>query len=89
MRRATLEYGLPKCRTTSCKHTDDWNPLLCLRHLLTHPFVGFSYNGPNCPIGHGSLMACMDVATEYIFRWADKIAKQNIKYVMSDMIITC
>lgn len=42
----------------------------------------FIYNGPNCPIGHGSLMACMDVATEYIFRWADKIAKQNIKYAL-------
>ncbi|SMR57333.1 unnamed protein product [Zymoseptoria tritici ST99CH_3D1] len=42
----------------------------------------FIFNGPNCPIGHGSLMACMDFAADYILRWCDKIASQGIKYVV-------
>ncbi|KJX96439.1 flavin-binding monooxygenase like protein [Zymoseptoria brevis] len=42
----------------------------------------FIFNGPNCPIGHGSLMACMDFAADYILRWCDKIASQGIKSVL-------
>jgi cation diffusion facilitator CzcD-associated flavoprotein CzcO len=39
----------------------------------------FIFNGPNCPIGHGSLMACMDAASDYMLQWFSKIASQGIK----------
>ncbi|KAK4990721.1 hypothetical protein LTR66_006724 [Elasticomyces elasticus] len=39
----------------------------------------FIFNGPNCPIGHGSLLAVMEWTAEYILRWVRKIATQSIK----------
>ncbi|KAG0134306.1 hypothetical protein HOY82DRAFT_577451 [Tuber indicum] len=42
----------------------------------------FIVNGPNCPVGHGSLLSVMEWTTEYIIRWAKKIASENIKAVM-------
>lgn len=41
----------------------------------------FIFNGPNCPVGHGSLLAVMDWTAEYILRWCRKIATEGIKYV--------
>ncbi|KAL2004939.1 hypothetical protein VTN00DRAFT_2789 [Thermoascus crustaceus] len=41
----------------------------------------FIFNGPNCPAGHGSLLAVMEWTAEYILRWCRKIAKQDIKSV--------
>ncbi|KAL5320140.1 hypothetical protein ACEPPN_010941 [Leptodophora sp. 'Broadleaf-Isolate-01'] len=41
----------------------------------------FIFNGPNCPIGHGSLMGVLDVMSDYVFRWCSKISAQNIKSV--------
>ena len=39
----------------------------------------FIVNGPNCPVGHGSLLSVMEWTTEYIIRWAKKIASEDIK----------
>jgi hypothetical protein len=38
------------------------------------------FNGPNSPVGHGSLLAVMEWTAEYILRWVRKIATQGIKY---------
>lgn len=40
----------------------------------------FIFNGPNCPVGHGSLLACMEWTAEYMLRWCKKIASEDIKY---------
>jgi cation diffusion facilitator CzcD-associated flavoprotein CzcO len=39
----------------------------------------FIFNGPNSPVGHGSLLAAMDWTAEYILRWCEKIASQDIR----------
>lgn len=41
----------------------------------------FMFNGPNCPVGHGSLLAVMERTAEYILRWCKKIATEDIKSV--------
>lgn len=43
----------------------------------------FIFNGPNCPVGHGSLLAVMEWTAEYILRWCEKIATTDIRYVAS------
>ncbi|KAG0636618.1 hypothetical protein HOY80DRAFT_891024 [Tuber brumale] len=43
----------------------------------------FIVNGPNSPVGHGSLLSVMEWTTEYIIRWAKKIASENIKAVIA------
>lgn len=40
----------------------------------------FMFNGPNCPVGHGSLLAAMDSTAQWILRWCKKIATEHIKY---------
>lgn len=40
----------------------------------------FIFNGPNCPVGHGSLLAVMEWTAEYILRWCKKIATEDIRY---------
>ncbi|PWW77715.1 FAD/NAD(P)-binding domain-containing protein [Tuber magnatum] len=42
----------------------------------------FIVNGPNCPVGHGSLLSVMEWTIEYIIRWAKKMASEDIKAVM-------
>lgn len=43
----------------------------------------FIFNGPNCPVGHGSLLSVMDWTANYIMRWIKKISTGDIKYVPS------
>jgi cation diffusion facilitator CzcD-associated flavoprotein CzcO len=43
----------------------------------------FIFNGPNCPVGHGSLLSVMEWTAEYVLRWAKKIASEEIKYIHS------
>jgi cation diffusion facilitator CzcD-associated flavoprotein CzcO len=40
----------------------------------------FICNGPNCPIGHGGVLAAIESTVEYICKWAQKVAKEDIKY---------
>lgn len=42
----------------------------------------FVYNGPNAPISNGSVHTCLGWMSDYILRWAEKIARQDIKYVL-------
>lgn len=39
----------------------------------------FIFNGPNCPVGHGSLLAAMDTTADWVLRWCKKIAREDIK----------
>lgn len=39
----------------------------------------YGFNGPNCPINHGSVLTQMSWTADYIVRWAEKIATQDIK----------
>jgi hypothetical protein len=41
----------------------------------------FMYNGPNCVISHGSVLTQVSWTSEYILRWVNKIATQDIKSV--------
>jgi cation diffusion facilitator CzcD-associated flavoprotein CzcO len=41
----------------------------------------FTMLGLNTPIGHGSLMAVIDWAADYILRWCEKIAREDIRTV--------
>ncbi|CAG7921120.1 unnamed protein product [Penicillium olsonii] len=41
----------------------------------------FIFNGPNCPIAHGSLLAAMDSTADWIYKWCNKIASEDIKSV--------
>lgn len=41
----------------------------------------FMFNGPNCPVSHGSVLTCISWTCDYILRWAEKIATQDIKQV--------
>lgn len=39
----------------------------------------FIFNGPNCPISHGSLLTEVSWTCDYILRWAKRIAEHDIK----------
>lgn len=41
----------------------------------------FMYNGPNAVIAHGSVLTQVSWTSDYILRWAKKIAEQDIKSV--------
>lgn len=41
----------------------------------------FIFNGPNCPISHGSVLTQISWTCDYILRWAKKIATQDIKSI--------
>ena len=41
----------------------------------------YMFNGPNCPISHGSVLTQVSWTCDYILRWAKKIATQDIKSV--------
>jgi cation diffusion facilitator CzcD-associated flavoprotein CzcO len=41
----------------------------------------YMFNGPNCPISHGSVLTQISWTCDYILRWAKKMATQDIKYV--------
>ena len=38
----------------------------------------FIFNGPNCPVGHGSLLSVMEWTAQYMLKWAKKIATEDI-----------
>lgn len=46
----------------------------------------FVFNGPNCPIGHESVLSFMDWMADYILRWCRKIAIEDIRYVWSPSV---
>ncbi|KHN98020.1 Flavin monooxygenase-like protein [Metarhizium album ARSEF 1941] len=48
----------------------------------------FVFNGPNAPVGHGSLLSVMEWTAEYILRWCRKMATQGIKSVTVDSVAT-
>lgn len=39
----------------------------------------FIFNGPNCPISHGSVLTQISWTCNYILRWAKKISSEDIK----------
>ncbi|KAJ5617930.1 hypothetical protein N7537_003044 [Penicillium hordei] len=41
----------------------------------------FMFNGPNCPIGHGSVPQMISWTADYILKWLKKIAREDIKSV--------
>ncbi|KAH6886926.1 hypothetical protein B0T10DRAFT_461389 [Thelonectria olida] len=41
----------------------------------------FIFNGPNCPVGHGSLLAVMEWTADWILKWCRKISCEDIKSV--------
>ncbi|KAF5003101.1 hypothetical protein FDECE_10336 [Fusarium decemcellulare] len=41
----------------------------------------FIFNGPNSPVGHGSLLAVMEWTADWILKWCRKIASQDIRSV--------
>ncbi|OAP62890.1 hypothetical protein AYL99_02117 [Fonsecaea erecta] len=41
----------------------------------------YMFNGPNCPISHGSVLTEISWTCDYILRWAEKIATQDIKSI--------
>lgn len=45
----------------------------------------FIFNGPNCPVGHGSLLAAMDATADWVLRWCRKIAREDIKYASATL----
>lgn len=74
------------------KLADQWrdNPEAYLGICATNMPNYFIFNGPNCPVGHGSLIACMGWAADYILRWCKKIAIEDIKYVFKTRpLISC
>ncbi|KAL1986794.1 hypothetical protein VTN96DRAFT_5659 [Rasamsonia emersonii] len=38
----------------------------------------FMFNGPNCPISHGSVLTQVSFTCDYILRWAGKMATEDI-----------
>jgi len=46
----------------------------------------FMFNGPNCPISHGSVLTQVSWTCDFILRWARKIVEQDIKYVTADFL---
>ena len=61
---------------------DDWkhDPQAYLSVCAPHMPNYFIFNGPNCPIAHGSLLTIMSWTTDYILKWAQKIAQEDIRY---------
>ncbi|KAJ5618773.1 hypothetical protein N7510_002757 [Penicillium lagena] len=49
-------------------------------HVDTMPNY-FIFNGPNCPISHGSVLTEISWTCDYILRWAKKIATEDIKSI--------
>ncbi|KAL2007466.1 hypothetical protein VTN00DRAFT_8904 [Thermoascus crustaceus] len=41
----------------------------------------FMFNGPNCPISHGSVLTQVSFTCDYILKWAKKIATEDIKSI--------
>ncbi|CAI7581799.1 unnamed protein product [Penicillium crustosum] len=41
----------------------------------------FIFNGPNCPISHGSVLTQISWTCNYILRWAKKISSEDIKSI--------
>ncbi|KAJ5197351.1 hypothetical protein N7449_007830 [Penicillium cf. viridicatum] len=41
----------------------------------------FIFNGPNCPISHGSVLTQISWTCDYILRWAKKISSEDIKSI--------
>lgn len=41
----------------------------------------YIFNGPNCPISHGSVLTQVSWTCDYILRWAKKMATQDIKSI--------
>ncbi|KAF2136375.1 uncharacterized protein K452DRAFT_259191, partial [Aplosporella prunicola CBS 121167] len=41
----------------------------------------FMFNGPNCPVSHGSVLTQLSWTCDYILRWAKKIATEDIKSI--------
>jgi len=41
----------------------------------------YMFNGPNCPISHGSVLTQVSWTCDYILRWATKMATQDIKSI--------
>ncbi|KAJ5428866.1 hypothetical protein N7445_010320 [Penicillium cf. griseofulvum] len=41
----------------------------------------FTFHGPNCPVSHGSLLREVSWTSDYILRWAKKIATEDIKSI--------
>ncbi|KAJ6132066.1 hypothetical protein N7471_007281 [Penicillium samsonianum] len=41
----------------------------------------FIFNGPNCPISHGSVLTQVSWTCDYILRWAKKISAEDIKSI--------
>ncbi|KAJ5984731.1 hypothetical protein N7481_006830 [Penicillium waksmanii] len=39
----------------------------------------FMFAGPNCPIGHGSVPQMLAWSADYMLKWAQKIAREDIK----------
>jgi len=48
---------------------------ICAPHIPNY----FIFNGPNCPVGHGSLLAVMEWTADWVLRWCTKIASEDIK----------
>jgi cation diffusion facilitator CzcD-associated flavoprotein CzcO len=47
--------------------------------IAVHGFPNyFVFTGPNFPVGHGSLLACMEWSADYILRWAKKIQEEDL-----------
>ncbi|KAK4862652.1 hypothetical protein LT330_002785 [Penicillium expansum] len=42
----------------------------------------FMFNGPSCPIGHGSVPQMISCTADYILKWTKKIAREDIKSVV-------
>ncbi|KGO38803.1 hypothetical protein PEX1_028480 [Penicillium expansum] len=42
----------------------------------------FMFNGPNCPIGHGSVPQMISWTANYMLKWTKKIAREDIKSVV-------
>jgi len=49
----------------------------------------FIFNGPNCPVGHGSLLAVMEWTAQHMLRWAKKIATEDIGWVSHNACCLC
>ncbi|OQE07669.1 hypothetical protein PENVUL_c012G10383 [Penicillium vulpinum] len=41
----------------------------------------FIFNGPNCPVSHGSVLTQVSWTCDYILRWAKKISGEDIKSI--------
>ena len=47
--------------------------------IAAHGFPNyFIFMGPNSPVGHGTLLGCMEWSADYIIKWARKIQEEDI-----------